>query len=206
MRKLLQMTALSAVLLMSSCAYVQTHKNVREMGCYYEGHVLSYSDTQLYKQGGRWYISARKAHFKLHYPVVHDSVFRRSDFAPRFEKIDIDNPEVVYHSISDNAAAVLRRTDGYFELAALADEIERSGGEWKTALPGATHHPISAEIHGTYIPMGQQRIPQETPLANRILSNLDFIAVDIPLTVAYNAAIPIMAPFVFFYEFFYKGE
>ena len=134
--------------LLSSCAYVQTHKNVEEMGSYFEGEVLDTRDMGLYKKDGRWYISATKAKFKVHYPVVHDSVFRRNDYSPKYELLNTHKQTVVYHPISTYAANILQKSDGYFQLRALGDEIYRTEGAWVEQLPGAARVPISAEIGG----------------------------------------------------------
>lgn len=193
---------LSAGILLSSCAYVQTHKNVEELGSYYDGQVLSTVDTGLYRKNGAWYLSAQKARFRLRYPIVHDSVFRKNDYNPRLELLEDGAVTTVYHRISDNAANVLMRPNGYFELSALADDMRRSGGEWLSELPGAERHSIAAEIGGKkqhYI--GEGKIPAEKSFLTHAIGKLDFIAIDVPLTLAYNVSIPVMAPFVFFYEF-----
>lgn len=202
MKKMLRWVLLCAVLVLNSCAYVQTHKNVEELGSYYEGQVLSKSTAGLFSYGGQWYLAAQKARFKLSYPTVHDSVFRRNDYAPTFNLIDDAHRETVYHRISAEAASILMQPSGYFELSALADEISRTPGAWLSSLPGAQKHTIMADIGGKsnhYIET--QRVPEKTPVAIKALGMIDLIAVDAPLTVAYNVAIPVMAPFVFFYEF-----
>ena len=205
MKKMLQMGMLSLGMLLSSCAYVQTHKNVEELGSYYEGQVLSKGAMELYSSGGQWYLSAKKARFKMSYPTVHDSVFRRNDYAPTFSLIDNANHETIYHRISPIAASVLMQPNGYFSLSALAEEISRTPGEWLTELPGAQRHAILADIAGNdHHYTETNRVPEKKDLAIQALGKLDFIVVDVPLTVAYNVAIPLMAPFVFFYEFLSK--
>lgn len=195
------MAILSACVLMSSCAYVQTHKNVEEQGTHYEGKVLSTDAVQLYQKDGKWYLSATCAKFRLTYPNVHDDVFRRSENDPTFKLVEMD-PEVMYHAISPQAAEILQRRDGYFTLNALADEIKRTPGDWLEELPGARQFPIFADISGSHkYYIKQRRIPQVTPTVNKVLGMLDFVVVDIPATAAYNVAIPFMAPFVFFHEF-----
>lgn len=202
MRKVLPALMIGIGLALSSCAYVQTHKNVEEIGSYYEGGVLDAKTMGLYKRGGVWYLSAYKAQFKLSYPVVHDSVFRRNDFSPEFRLMDTPGREVIYHPISASAADVLLSGDGYFQLRALSDEIHRTPGEWTTDLAGAQKYPILAEIGGKQIYyMEEKRVPANKPLVSKILGKLDFVIVDIPSTIVYNVAIPVMAPFVFFYEF-----
>lgn len=201
MRGKLQAAILSASVLMSSCAYVQTHKNIEEQSTYYEGKVLSTDTIRLYHRGGKWYISAEMAHFRLSYPAVHDDVFRKGMNDPSFKLIE-RYPQTMYHAISAQAAEILQRRDGYFKLNALADEIKRTSGPWLEELPGAQQRSILAEIAGTHkYYIKQRRIPDEPPMADKVLGKIGFVIIDIPATVAYNIAIPFMAPFVFFYEF-----
>lgn len=189
-------------LLTSSCAYVQTHKNVAEVGSYFDGKMLDVQTLSLHQQGERWYLSAHKAKFKLSYPTIHDSVFRRNDFMPEFKLIGKESEGRVYHAISGHAAQILQRKDGYYQLRALAEEMQRTPGEWVESLPGAIRRPIAAEIDGKQVfYMAEQRVPKNKKLLSKALSQLDFVIVDIPATIAYNVAIPFMAPFVFFYEF-----
>ena len=206
MKRMLQLALLSAGLFLSSCAYVQTHKNVEEMSTHYEGQMLNAATMELYESGGAWYISAAKARFKLSYPIVHDEVFRKSFEQPSFRLIHADE-QMVYHPISSHAAQILRQSDGYFELKGLAEEIQRTPGAWVSHLPaGAVKHAIAADIAGNpHQYMEELRIPREKPIGDMILGKLDFVVVDIPATLAYNVAIPFMAPFVFFYEFFQES-
>lgn len=198
---MLRVLALGVGMLMTSCAYVQTHKNVEEIGAYYEGELLSTATSSLYKKGESWYISAQKAKFKLVYPTIHDSVFRRSDYDPRYELIE-NSSTTVYHSISQSAAEVLMNPKGYYELNALAEEITRSPGTWESSLDHAEQHAIQANIGGqSSFSMKNQRVPAKKSLFTKAIGTADFVVVDIPLSVAYNVAIPVMAPFVFFYEF-----
>ena len=46
-RKVLRVGIVALVMLFNSCAYVQTHKNVEEMGSYYTGHVLDGQNMEL---------------------------------------------------------------------------------------------------------------------------------------------------------------
>ena len=191
----------SVCLLLSSCAYMQTHKNVEEANTHYEGQVLSTDTVGLYRSGSKWYLSAQSAKFRLEYPTVHDEVFRKNNSEPTFKLLSI-NEGRIYHPISAHAAEILQRRDGYFELNGLAQEVQTTPGEWQTTLPGAQRYGIAADISGTHkYYIEQKRIPQEIPQADKILGMLDFIVVDIPGTVVYNVAIPFMAPFVFFSEF-----
>lgn len=200
---MLQGAMVSAALLLSSCAYVQTHKNVQEMSTYYEGHLLDSSTIGLYEHQGKWYLSARRAQYKLKYPIVHDEVLRKGDETPKFKLINTDTIHTIYHPISDTAAQILKRSDGYFRLKGLAEEINRTPGGWTDNLPGATKHFIAADIAGpSHFYMEDKRVPDEPPMSDEILSKIDFVLVDVPGTLVYNVAIPIMAPFIFFQEFF----
>lgn len=203
MKRTLYAIILCFGVLLSSCAYVQTHKNVEELGSYFDGELLSKQSMALYKRGDQWYLSATKARFKLHYPVVHDSVFQKNDSSPEFRLIPGRNDSVVYHPISAYAAQILQRSDGYYQLRALSDEIHRTAGEWVEELPGAQRVPIAAEIGGkqSVFYMEEKRVPQNKPLWSKALGKVDFILIDVPASVVYNVAIPFMAPFVFFYEF-----
>lgn len=203
MKKALYAVMVSVGLSVSSCAYVQTHKNVEELGSYIEGKVLNKESIGLYKQGEQWYVSATPARFKLSHPTVHDTVFRKNDVTPELKLIAEKKGNVVYHPVSPYAAQILQRSDGYFQLRALSDEIQRTGGAWVEQLPGARHVPIAAEVAGkknTFF-IEEERVPKNKPLWSKALGTVDFIVVDIPASLVYNVAIPIMAPFVFFYEF-----
>lgn len=188
--------------MLSSCAYVQTHKNVEELGSYFEGHILSTDTLGLYKHNNQWYLSAQTARFKLSYPSVHDSIFRRNDSSPEFKLIPSHSNSLVYHPISSAAAQILQRSDGYFQLRALGEDIYRTGGTWVSELQGAQHFPIAAEIGGKQVfYMEEKRVPESKPIFSRVLGKVDFVLIDIPGTLLYNVAIPFMVPFVFFYEF-----
>lgn len=202
MKRALYAFILCLGLLLSSCAYVQTHKNVEEIGSFFEGQVLDTRTLGLYKQNNQWYLAATKARFKLSYPVVHDSIFRRNDFSPEFKLLPTQNDKLIYHPISEYAAQILQKSDGYFQLRALGDEIHRNGGEWVEQLPGAVRVPIAAEIGGkpTFF-MEEKRVPEKKPVWSKALGKLDLVFIDTPATIIYNVAIPFMAPFVFFYEF-----
>lgn len=201
MKGMLRTIWLCVGLMLSSCAYMQTHKNVAEIGSYYEGHILSTRSMELYQYKGQWYLSANQARFKLEYPIVHDSVFRRNDYTPSLVPLHVA-PQKVYHAISPSSAAILQRRDGYFQLSTLAEDIRRTPGEWVHSLPNARRHAILAVIDGeqtTHIKGA--RVPSKPLISSRILSNLDLVFIDAPATAIYNVAIPIMVPFVFFYEF-----
>lgn len=187
--------------MMSSCAYIQTHKNVEEIGSHFEGEVLNANTIALYKYNDQWYLSAQKASFKLSYPIVHDSVFRKNDSSPQFT-LTHQSEHYIYHPISSYAAYILQQKDGYFQLNELVNEIQRTPGTWVDKLPGAQRYPIFAEIGGKQMAyMEDKRVPSSKLFVSKVLGKIDFVVVDVPGTILYNVAIPIMAPFVFFYEF-----
>lgn len=202
MNSMLRLVLLCFGLMLCSCAYVQTHKRVEEMGSYYEGYLLKSDSMRLFRQGDSWFLSAAKARYKRTFPLVHDSVFRRNNYEPSFELVHDASAPMVYHEISSNAAAILQRSDGYFDLRALVGDMQRCSDTWLEELPGAVSYPIAAHIGGDQsFSIPGSRVPHSTSLSKKALGKLDLVVVDAPLTVGYNVAIPLVAPFVFFYEF-----
>ena len=201
---LLRFAALSALFVLNSCAYMQTHKNVEELGSYYEGYVLNCQDLRVYHNPTikKWYINAHPAHLKLHYPSIHDSVFRRSDNLSSFREIQV-MPDFVYFPISESTAQVLLRKDGYIQIEVLADEIQKSFGSVVEKNSTLKSHSILAQIDGnkSFQISSGIRVPSQKNLINQVLSKVDLILVDVPGTLAYNVAIPFVAPFVFFNSF-----
>lgn len=191
------------LLLSTSCAYLQTHKNVEETGAYYQGYLLEKNKLYVYHNAANdtWYVNAHRAKFRLHYPSVHDSVFRRKDDTPYFQVMSIAN-DIVYHPIRKSTAHVLTSPDGYMYLSVLAEDIQRGESAWKDSISTTSVHPVKAELPGEpTFQMPGTRVPFKKSLYARILGKADFIVVDIPGTLVYNIAIPIMVPFVFFHEF-----
>ncbi len=194
----LTLTLLAAAFL-PSCAYMQTHKNVREQGQSYQGYQLT-KPGHIYQSKGHWYIAATPATYRRTHDVVHDKVFRKTQ--PPVMELLTREPSAAYHRISPHTAAVLLRRDGYVDSTSLAHEVEQNATPWLTSLPHAAAHAVKAEVAGpesnaiTYQPT-----PGEVPLRYRILSGLDLVFVDVPGTIAYNVAVPFIAPFIFFYEF-----
>lgn len=201
MKGKLQAGMIGMSIALSSCAYVQTHKNVEQINTCYDGQILKAGEMELYRSGDQWYLSAQRAKYKLVYPTVHDEVLFDSATEPSFHLLE-SGGGAVYHEISKETALVLQREDGYFQLNALAADIKSTPGTWVAELPAAKQVPIQAEISGkNHCYLGRNRIPQKTPLYLQALSAVDFVFVDVPGTVLYNVAIPFMAPFVFFTEF-----
>ncbi len=197
--KPLSLIALAAALALSSCAYMQTHKNVSEMGSTYKGYQL-HQPRQLYQSGGQWYVAAVPAEYRMSHDLVHDNIFRKTN-EPTLKLVRAESSPA-YHSISPSTAAVLLQENGYMDAATLAQEIHESHAPWLPSLPHATPHPVRAQFAGEpSAPVTSTRTPEQTPLVWKTLSGLDFVVVDIPGTVVYNVAVPFIAPFVFFYEF-----
>lgn len=195
------------LVLLHSCAYVQSHKNVGELGAYYHGHVLDKKEMRVFydETHHKWYINAHEALFKLHYPFVYDSVFRDHEKNPSYHLVRVESP-FVYHPIRESTAHVLMRSDGLIQLRVLAEEISRHDtGSWISSAHFSASYPIAASIDGeSSYPLPSYRSPAHNSLFVGAVKNLDFIVVDIPATLAYNIAIPFAAPFVFFYEFFHE--
>ncbi len=192
--------ALATAVLTPSCAYMQTHKNVKEMGRRYPGYQLQ-KPTQLYRARGQWFVAATPAEYRLSHDVVHDNVFRKSN-EPQMKLVELTQQAPAYHAISEDTATVLLRSDGYADNAIIAREIEQMNAPWLPSLPQASVHQVKAQVVGeeqaavTYAPS-----PAKPAWTYQLLSGLDFMVVDVPGTVVYNTAVPFIAPFVFFHEF-----
>lgn len=203
MKRLYLIAALTG-LFMSSCAYMQTGKNIREAGKQYEGCELTTEDMVLCNSRGSWYLAAPAETFAKSYPVIHDSVLLSGNNEPRYTSIK-KNGGLCYMPISDGTAAILQMTDGYARPDDLAIEINRLSATRPitTELPGATRHKIVASLSPAEKPVviTHSCAPEEISLTRRIIAGLDFAVVDIPGTLAYNVAIPVMVPFVFFHDF-----
>ena len=185
---------------LSSCAYMQTHKNIEENHREHTGYHLGI-DFQLYRAEGIYYLGVEKQQLRIHYPVIYDSIFLTDHNEPEFIRINNESTRV-YRQISTGTATVLQRTDGYAELRVLCDELQNSATPWIESLPaGAQPCGIKAEIVGSSITWPEEGSATEAPLVIRTLSTVDQVLIDWPGTLLYNIAIPVMAPFVFFHEF-----
>lgn len=186
----------------TSCAYVQTHKNVEECFYHYEGAQIS-EKPELYRAGESYFIAAKGVSLSKRYPVVHDTVFFDKDNEPMFH-VEHQEGKKLYYPISAGTATVMQREDGYVSLALLSDELQRSSA--RPHLPrGAQACVVRAEMAEKEAPsagvMVGSRVPQQLPLLGEVLSVADKVVVDAPATVGYNCLIPVMAPFVFFHRF-----
>ena len=184
----------------SSCAYMQSHKNIEEAQRTYTGYELT-NEVGLYKADGKYYIAAEKQQLRRHYPIIHDSVFLDGNNEPSWEKLG-SHSQKAYHQISDGTAAVLQRKDGYATLDVLSDEIQDTPELWSDTLPKSARlcH-VQAEICGSSSIIPSENAEMQNPLFTKIVSTLDQVCIDWPGTVLYNVSIPVMAPFVFFYQF-----
>lgn len=186
----------------TSCAYVQTHKNVEESFCHYEGTRIA--DTpELYRAGEHYFIAAERCELSKHYPVVHDTVFFDENNEPKFH-VEQNKGVKVYYPVSAGTAEVLQRKDGYAALPILRDEVQRHPA--LQHLPhGARRCAVHAQLAETHeasagLTAGSREPEILSPWV-RILSHAEQVLVDWPATLGYNCAVPIMAPFVFFYRF-----
>ena len=185
---------------LSSCAYMQTHKNIEEAGRQHTGYQLA-TPLKLYRAGGQYYLAAEQQQLRMHYPVVYDSIFLNENNAPSFRSITSENP-TVYFPISRGTGEVMLRQDGYVELSTLKGELQDSGATCSTTLPGgATECRIQATVQGDSATWINPEASTSPGIGTTILSTLDQVVIDWPGTVLYNAAIPIMSPFVFFHQF-----
>lgn len=186
----------------TSCAYVQTHKNVEECFYRYEGAQIS-EKPELYRAGESYFVAADAAVLSKQYPMVHDTVFFDNNNEPKFHVEQMEGKKL-YYPISAGTAMVMQREDGYVSLALLSDELQR--GIARPQLPHGAHAcTVRAELaekeaHGTGMIVSSQG-PQHLPFWGQMLTLADKVVVDAPATVGYNCLIPVMAPFVFFHRF-----
>lgn len=186
--------------LLSSCAYMQTHKNIEESYRQSTGYAITPS-LELYKAGNEYYLAVEKMSVRMRYPVIHDSIFLTGSNEPVLERTNPDT-QIVYRHISRGTALVLQAGDGYADLTTLSDELRNDGEPWLTSLPaGASRCHTKAEIAGKGITWKEEDESVSPPLSVCMLSTVDRVFIDWPGTILYNAAIPVMAPFVFFHEF-----
>ncbi len=190
--------SLIAVLLgLSSCAYMQTHKNIEEASRLHTGYHLQ-TPLELYRAGGQYYLAVEQQQLRVHYPTIHDSIFLNENNDPWFSNRDTQNP-LVFLPISKGTAEVLQLQDGYAELSVLSDELKGSTSCSKPS--GAQRCPIRATVEGTACTWIDAAQSEPVSPGIQLLSAVDRVLIDWPGTVVYNAAIPVMAPFVFFYQF-----
>ncbi len=193
---------------LSSCAYVQTHKNVQEFFTQRTGDELA-APLQLGKVRDNWYLCTRSCAggVRKHYPVVHDEILLDGHNEPRLQEGEgvVDKNARTAWPISAGTAMVLLREDGYAALETLADEMKSNRARRLDILPrGMQFYPVKAQIVGAEKPAYLLRNGDAAPelsLAQKAVVQTDRVLVDWPLTIAYNCAIPFMAPVTFFYQF-----
>lgn len=201
----------STMILMSSCAYMQSNQNIAEIGCHYNGKLINppnCSTWNIYKSCGKWYVAGYQVKLKKSYPLFRDTVLFTENNEPVYERIAMETgQDILYHPISEGTAQVLIRKDGYVNLGDLAEELKNTPGEWLANLEKARSYPVQAQVdypkekdENKCIITGE-RTPHKTPILNRVLQGMDLLLVDVPGTLIYNVAIPFMAPIKFFYEF-----
>ncbi len=199
MRPLPLLTALS-LLLLPSCAYMQTHRNVREQGRVFPGYQLSKPD-RVYRSGSSWFLAAAPATFRREYDPIHDPVLLQTG-EPVMSLLQADANAPAFHPISPHTATVLLRADGYADTGSLCRELSQSPEAWRSSLPHASAHPVKALVAGEEtLPVTLSPSPENPPFAYRFLSGVDLVFVDVPGTLVYNLAVPFIAPFKFFRDF-----
>ena len=199
-RAFIRTCLLTGSVFLSSCAYMQTHKNIEECFRQHTGYQFK-PDFQLMKAGSRYYVSINRMSLRKTYPIIHDSIFLKDRNAALLEQV-ADTSTTVYKEISTGTATVLQQNNGYADLGVLKDELSSFDTPWLESKPaGAVVCTIKAEIVGQSVTWTEENKLPELPAGVKALSALDQVLIDWPGTVLYNAAIPIMAPFVFFHEF-----
>lgn len=205
MKKLHLITAMCTVFF-SSCAYMQSNKNIKEGDTTYEGCQLNTEQLSLCRKGSQWYLSTAVEVYEKRYPLIYDSILLADNNAPRFEKTEGGVATTCYLPISAGTAATLKMQHGYANAQDLAAEVSRLLPErpvlYTPQMGKVEHHGINAHIDKGEEPVILTfKCMESTTTAQHVLAAVDFALVDIPGTLAYNVAIPIMAPIVFFSDF-----
>ncbi len=189
-----------AAMSISSCAYMQTHRQIESKSLIYNGFCLKKPE-YVYQHDGKWYLKAEELLLRENYPLIHDSVLLKDN--NKKAPVVVSTKGEIYISISSGTAKVLQMKEGYATLSTLRDEMAR--GQHLRSSGGITAYPVRAHIDAApqaseYHCYTEQN-PQKPGIGTRALSTASLILVDAPGTLVYNAAIPLMAPFFFFYEF-----
>lgn len=192
----------TTALILPSCAYMQTNKNIEEKGVLYEGTELKKDNISLHRSQGKWYIGTPNGQYSKRYPVIHDSIFFKDNNDPVYT-LQQTSGNSVYYPISDGTATCLQRSDGYAQTGALVTEINKLGSEAVYELKHASTRAIRAEVVQDKQPATiiSRRISPPVSGGTKALSAISLCTVDVFGTIGYNIAIPFMAPFVFFSEF-----
>lgn len=191
--------------LMSSCAYMQSNKILKECCSEHIGTELTTTNLSLYSAGGAWYIGAPKSQIKRQYPLFYDSVYgEEEDNSPVEKAVPNTQNGMLYIPISAGTATVLQRADGYSDLQALISESISTGRPATSVLSAAARYPILAKIEKKeqgstcYI---QQTNPPKPSILTKSVCTFDKYTIDVVGTVAYNVTLPFTAPFKFFWKF-----
>ncbi len=206
-RSLLLLTLIAFVpVSVSSCAYTQFNKQIEEKSTVYNGFSVELP-LALYSSQGNWYVKVRRIDVQRIRPFIHDTVMLKDSapFTYGTEKPLSHYTDYQYIKISDGTASVLRRADGYATLETLCDEIKSNYRSATKEIPEGIQHRVYAEIktvQGNIAYIAPDGKPIRQPgIGNKVLSKLALVCVDVPGTVVYNVAMPIMAPFLFFRDF-----
>lgn len=192
-------------LVLSSCAYMQSHKNIEETSKSYDACRLDGESLSVTRKGGQWYLVAPAGAYTKSYPLFYDSMLLTDSNEPTYKKkVNAESDKTCLLPISAGTAATLQMKNGFYTPQDLALEIQRQMKDRPVldAQNGYRKYRVTAQKAEADTPVvltyGSSGEPS---LALRTLSTLDFVLVDIPGTVVYNVAIPVMAPFIFFSEF-----
>ncbi len=198
-----------ATSLLSSCSYMQLHKNVEQYGDYYEGFEADVPQI-VYESKGKWYLKGKKYHLRYDYPLIYDTVFLEGG-KPQLVHVGPSLGDA-YLEISHGTSIALRERSGYATLPILQRELQEIGSTPLDSLASnAIEYKIHAEIpHADHpIRVTHADIHTSKSSVTTALSYATLVFVDIPGTLVYNIAIPVMAPFYFFsdtYEDFTQGH
>lgn len=191
------------VLLMPSCVYMQTHKNVEQIGSTTPMGKLERD--RLYRVGNDWCLKAHEVNTKLDYPIVRDETFTGNTRPPIVSEAGPLSEEPIYIPVSEGTAAVMQREDGYVHIGDLVSEMECFKRYYTSEEARGRVHPAGAvraeaagESGAVFVNLGKPSTPS---MAGSVLGTADLVLVDAPATLAANALLPVIAPFYFFVDF-----
>ncbi|MGN0875012.1 MAG: hypothetical protein ACI4OZ_07480 [Akkermansia sp.] len=191
------------VLLMPSCVYVQTHKNVEQIGSTTPMGKLERD--RLYRVGDDWCLRAHEVNTKLDYPLIRDEAFTGNTRPAIVSEVGPLSEEPIYIPVSEGTAAVMQREDGYVHIGDLVSEMERFKRHYtaeqargKVRPAGAIRAEAAGESGAVFVNLGK---PSSPSAVGSVLGTADLVFVDTPATLAANALLPVIAPFYFFVDF-----
>lgn len=178
---------------------MQSYKNIQYSDVLLEGYELAQPEF-IYQSYGKWYVQCHHYIYKKHFPLVHDTIFHDTAHIS-YSKRD-DALKSSFHPISQSTATVLLRYTGFSSLDVIAQEIKDKPYKVAFHLPHAQKFKVKAKFDELSPEQESALVTiTEAPQPSsfwRALSYADFIFIDIPGSVAYNVAIPFMAPYYFF--------